>query len=129
MYDAVSKMVKLNLIEFTDYDNKDYIMIQNKDGGFDTVELTFEEKLALTYMNIAKMQLSYMCRYDTPNGGVQYELAKDKKNMQDDAAYTMAEGAYALSVMRRENLLEKPKNTDFDPTTLFQMRQPVIRKH
>jgi len=70
-----------------------------------------------------------MCRYDTPNGGVQYELAKDKKNMHDDMAYTMAMGAYALAVMRREDLLQKPKNTNFDPTTMFQFRQPVIRKH
>jgi len=29
IFDAVAKMVKLNLIEFTDYDNKDYIMIEN----------------------------------------------------------------------------------------------------
>lgn len=86
MYDAISKMVKLNLINFTDYDNKDYILIENKDGGFDTVELTFEEKLALVNMNTAKMQLSYMCREDTPNGGVTYELAKDKKGLHDDAA-------------------------------------------
>ena len=40
MYDAVSKMVKLNLIEFANYDNKDYIMVENKDGSFDTVQLT-----------------------------------------------------------------------------------------
>jgi hypothetical protein len=129
MYDAVSKMVKLNLIEFTDYDNKDYLMIENKDGGFDTVKLDEEEMLALTFMNIAKIQLSYMCRYDTPNGGVQYELAKDKKDMHDDAAYTIAEAAYALSVMRRDDLLQKPKQTDFDPSTIMQFRQPQLRMY
>lgn len=55
-------------------------------------------------MHIAKMQLSYMCRYDTPNGGVTYELAKDKKG-HDDHAYTMAEGGYALARLRRVDLL------------------------
>ena len=70
MYDAVSKMVKLNLIEFANYDNKDYIMVENKEGGFDSVKLTPDEQLALAQMHIAKLQLSYMCRYDTPNGGV-----------------------------------------------------------
>lgn len=107
MYDAISKMVKLNLIEFSDYDNKDYILVENKDGGFDEIGLTSEEKLALTNMNIAKLQLSYMCRYDTQNGGVTYELSKDKKNMHDDHAYTMAEGGYALAMLRREDLLKE----------------------
>lgn len=128
MYDSVSKMVKLNLMEFSDYDNKDYILIEKKDGSFDTVQLTNEEKLALVNMNIAKMQLSYMCRYDTPNGGVQYELAKDKKNLHDDAAYTMAMGAYALALLRREDLLRKPKQDDFDPSKFIMSKQPTLRK-
>ena len=46
-----------------------------------------------------------MCRYDTPNGGVQYELERSKQNkMHDDRAYTMALGAYALSTLRRHDL-------------------------
>ena len=129
MFDAVSKMVKLNLIEFLDYDNKDYILVENKHGGLDTVNLTSEEKLALANIHIAKMQLSYMCRYDTPNGGVTYELAKDKKNMHDDACYTIAEGAYALALLRREDLLKKPSNKTFDVSKLSAMyRQPVLYK-
>ncbi len=107
MYDAVSKMIKLNLIEFANYDNKDYILLENEDGSFDTVKLTQEEQIALAQMHIAKLQLSYMCRYDTPNGGVSYELAKDKKG-HDDHAYTMAEGGYALALMRRTNLITEP---------------------
>lgn len=109
MYDALSKMVKLNLIEFAEYDNKNYILVENKDGSFDNVELTIEEQLALANMNLAKIQLSYMCRYDTPNGGVTYELAKDKKNMHDDMAYTIAEGAYALALLRRTDLITTHK--------------------
>ena len=128
IYDAVSKMVKLNLINFTDYDNKEYILVENKDGGFDTVNLSFEEKLALVNINIAKMQLSYMCRYDTPNGGVTYELAKDKKNMHDDGSYTIAMGAYALSVLRRDDLLKKPKQQSTTPTTL-PFRAPQLYSH
>lgn len=111
MYDAVSKMVKFNLIEFANYDNKDYIMVENKDGSFDTVKLTQEEQLALAQMHIAKMQLSYMCKYDTPNGGVTYELAKDKKG-HDDHAYTMAEGGYALARLRRVDLLTDHKKAE-----------------
>lgn len=129
MYDAVSKMVKLNLIEFADYDGKGYILIEGKDGTFNTVNLTSEEQLALANMHLAKMQLSYMCRYDTPNGGVIYELAKDKKNMHDDMAYTIAEGAYALAILRRADLIKKPKGKSFDPSQAFQIRQPKLRKY
>lgn len=129
MYDALSKMVKLNLIEFTEYDDKDYILIENKDGGFDTVMLSDEEKLALVNINLAKTQLSYMCRYDTPNGGVQYELAKDKKkkNEHDDMAYTLAEGAYALALLRREDLLSEPKVTLNIKSITSLARKPSIR--
>lgn len=120
MYDAVSKMVKLNLIEFTEYDNKDYILIENEEGGFDTVQLTLDEKIALANMNIAKLQLSYMCRYDTPNGGVSYEIAKDKKGMHDDYAYTMAEGGYALAMLRRTDLLiDKTPKTSYMKAPMF----------
>lgn len=87
MYDATEKMTKLNLINFTDYDNKDYILIDNAKGEFETYTLTSDEQMALIQINLAKTELSYMCRYDNPNGGVQYELAKDKKNtMHDDRA-------------------------------------------
>lgn len=110
IYDALQKMANLNLIKFTDYDNKDHIMLDKKNGEFEKYELSFDEKLALTNINLLKMETSYICRYDTPNGGVQYELAKDKKNtMHDDRAYTLAMGAYALAKLRREDLLQKPK--------------------
>jgi hypothetical protein len=129
MYDAVSKMVKLNLIEFANYDNKDYIMVENKEGGFDSVKLTPDEQLALAQMHIAKLQLSYMCRYDTPNGGVIYELAKDKKG-HDDHAYTMAEGGYALAILRRSDLLHKPKPSNTHSSILAMARRPSIaRRH
>lgn len=114
MYDALSKMIKLNLIEFTTYDGKDYIMVENKNGEFESVDLTQEEMIALSQMEFAKLQLSYMCRYDTPNGGVTYELSKDKKNMHDDHAYTLAEGAFALALLRREDLLSPKNSTGFD---------------
>ena len=70
-----------------------------------------------------------MCRYDTANGGVSYELAKDKKNkMHDDKAYTCAMGAYALAVLRREDLLKKPKSSSFDPSKFVMSKQPSVRK-
>ena len=105
IYDAAQKMCQLNLIKFTEYDGKDDITYIDKDGEFATHTLNKNEKLALTNIELAKNELSYMCRYDTPNGGVQYELERSKQNkMHDDRAYTMALGAYALSTLRRHDL-------------------------
>lgn len=111
IYDALQKMTILNLIKFTDYDNKDILTIlDEKTSEFKEYPLSFEEKLALVNIELMKTEASYMCRYDTPNGGVQYELAKDKKNtMHDDKCYTLAMASYALAKLRRTDLLEVKK--------------------
>ena len=110
IYGAVQEMCMLNLIKFTEYDGKDQVSFLNKDGELETHDLTDEEKMALANIELAKSELSYMCRYETPNGGVQYELEREKRNkMHDDRAYTMALGAYALSIMRRKELLDVHK--------------------
>ena len=115
IYDAVQKMCQLNLIKFTEYDNKDEITYLDEDGNFMTHLLSKNEKLALINIELAKTELSYMCRYDTPNGGVQYELERGKQNkMHDDRAYTMALGAYALSTKRRHDLTTPIIEDTFD---------------
>lgn len=124
IYDALAKMMKLNLITFTSYDNKDYILL-DKDGEFETCNISEDEKMALVNIELMKTEVSYMCRYDTPNGGVQYELSKDKKNtMHDDKAYCCALAAYGLAVLRRSDLLNQPKSTS--PTPLFEFRKPKL---
>lgn len=110
IYDALQKMSNLNLIKYTDYDNKNYLMLQNDNGEFTEYKLSDKEKLALVNINLLKTEVSYMCRYDTPNGGVQYELAREKRNtMHDDRAYTAAMAAFALAKLRRTDLLQRPK--------------------
>lgn len=110
IYDSLQKMCQLNLIKFTEYDNKDELVYMNKRDEIETYTLNKDEKLALINIELAKTELSYMCRYDTPNGGVQYELERSRANkMHDDRAYTMALGAYALSAMRRKELVTTPK--------------------
>lgn len=128
MFDALEKMTKLDLIDFPDYDGKDLLLLSDKDSNeFIEYPLSSEEIMSLTQCNLMKNEIIYMCRYDTPNGGVSYELAKDKKNkLNDDRAYCLAMGAYALALMRRTELL-RPKN-DSGLQTPLQFRAPVIRK-
>lgn len=114
IYDALEKMMKLNLINFTSYDNKEHLFIESKSGEFEQYILSEEEVVSLVNIELMKNEISYMCRYDTPNGGVQYELAKDKKNkMHDDRAYVAALAAYGLALLRRTDLLSS-QNSDLD---------------
>ena len=102
-----------NVIKFTAYDGKDSITFLDSKEEIVTQELTNSEKLALANIELAKTELSYMCRYETANGNVQYELERSKANkMHDDRAYTMALGAYALSTLRRHDLITPVINND-----------------
>ena len=116
MYASLEKNLKLDLINFTEYDGKEYIMLEdeNKKGKFINHELTSKERMTLLQINLMKNEIVYISRYDTPNGGVQYELTKDKRNkMHDDMSYTLAEGSYALSLLRRSDMLAM-KNNELD---------------
>lgn len=123
IYTALQEMCMLNLIKFTEYDGKDELSFINADGEIETHELNKDEKLALTNIELAKNELSYMCRYETPNGGVQFELEREKRNkMHDDRAYTMALGGYALSTLRRHDLITPVINND---TVNFFLSRPA----
>ncbi len=88
IYDALEKMSNQDLIKYTDYDGKEFIVLPDSDKGeFIQKMLTYEERAALVGINLLKTETSYMCRYDNPNGSVQYELAREKRNtMHDDRA-------------------------------------------
>ena len=93
-------------------------MLQDENGEFTEYKLSDEEKLSLVNINLLKTEVSYMCRYDTPTGGVQYALAREKRNtMHDDRAYTAAMAAFALANLRRTDLLQTP-NLKRDITSL-----------
>jgi len=129
IFDSLEKMTKLNLINFTEYDNTEYLLIKNANGKLEEYYLSFEERMALTYINLTKNELVYMCRYETPNGNVQYELAKDKKNtMHDDKAYVTAMAAYALALKRRSDLVEPTKGSSNIGYLAALSSAPQIRK-
>lgn len=114
IYDALEKMSSQDLIKYTDYDGKEFIMVPDPENKGEFVQhiLSFEERLALTNIELLKTETSYMCRYDNPNGSVQYELAREKRNtMHDDRSYTNALAAYALALHRRTDLINANENT------------------
>lgn len=109
IYDALEKMSNLDLIKYTSYDGKEFIMIPDPENKGEFVQhmLSAEERLALANIELLKTETSYMCRFDNPNGSVQYELAREKRNtMHDDRSYTNAIAAYALALARRTELVD-----------------------
>jgi hypothetical protein len=120
IYSALEKMTRLNLIEFPEYDNKDFLLLEKDNGEKYEYKLSSDEQMALVQCNLAKNEMVYMCRTDTQNGGVQYELAKDKKNkIHDDRAYVTAMAAYALSRIRRNDLVSKPQEKSYKDVPYF----------
>lgn len=116
MFSSFEKMTKHDLMEFPEYDNnRDSIWLTDEDGELYEYTLSMEEQIALTQANLMKNELIYMCRYETPNGGLQYELAKDKRNrMHDDRAFVAAMAGYALSLLRRNDLTTIKESFDLN---------------
>lgn len=125
IYGALEEMSNLNLIHYSLYDgHKDYLLLPDKDG-YNEHRLTQQEREALQQIELAKTEISYMTRTQTPGSStVTYELLKERRNtMHDDRAYTVAMGAYALWEMRTKDLRSKRMNTSDE---LFSMvRQPT----
>lgn len=125
MYDALEKMLKLNLMGFTLYDGKEYLMLDNG-SSFDSYTLNSDEQLALAQIELLKNELLYMCRSETPSGALTYELVKEKRNkMHDDRAYTAAEAAWALSLKRRKRITTRPKE-ELTVSSAFKFKKPIL---
>lgn len=129
MYGCLEKASRMNLIEFTDYDGKDYIIEGDKNGDYTECVLSFEERIALTQLNLMKNEIINMCRYDSPGGNVTYGLAKDKMNkMHDDRAYTLAMVSYALMQKRRKELIRPTEDIDDIIVSLIHFKSPSINR-
>lgn len=126
MYSAFEKMSRAGYISFPDYDGREFLVLQDKNGEPYEYRLSQDEALSLTQCNLAKKELLCMCRYETGNGNVSYDLARDKRNkMHDDRAYVCAMGAYALQSKRRSRTLT-PTVEKKDFSVVFNIRRPKI---
>lgn len=126
IYDAFEKMSKADLISFPEYDGRDFLLLQDGDKEPYEYRLSKEEVLSLKQCSLAKKELLYMCRNETGNGNITYELARDKRStMHDDRAYVCALAAYALATKRRIQLL-KPDTKHISGKTAFHIRRPKL---
>lgn len=112
MIDALIEMLSLGLIEFPpEWDGKDFIYLEDKDGEKNATPLTQEDKDAYVQIDLMKKECYSIYRFDGSNGSHRYDLAPDRKDRDpDDRFYTLAMLAWALQEKRRENIF-KPKRT------------------
>lgn len=128
IYSALEKLAKLDLIKFFDYDGKEYLTLLNDKREFYDYVLSPEEQLILVENELLKKEVGYMTYTLSPKGNILYALPPDKRNkMHDDRAYTTAMAAYALSLMRRDEIIEKPAEEESEDIMLLG-RTPKLKK-
>lgn len=151
MFDDFIELLNLGLIEFTeDYDMKDYIMIPEENdkekivtkdeitGEEQTINgltykkynLNWEEKLALSNIDLAKEELIAQMRYGGESGqSYRYGLSPDKKNrLHDDRCYVCCMLAYHLKLLRQGEIRNKVVEKK-DMSCLLQFKQPTMGKN
>ena len=124
IYDALQKMMGAHLMTFPSYDGKDYILMadpnqkkkdKDEEDQVIRIDLDTQEQIALAQAELMKIEILYMERIESGSGNVMFELIPEKRNtMHDDRSYTAALAAYALSCMRRSNIVTIEDNSDFE---------------
>lgn len=125
--DAAEKMTKLGVVNFPiDYDEKPYIIHINDDGSEDRYNLSIEEQLSLTQIELMKTEIITMCKY-TNAGAVTYNFPPDKRNtMHDDRCFVYGLLCWYLGQMRRGQIINKPKPKSDLSSIMSLARKPDI---
>ena len=81
--------------------------------------LEADEKVALKQIDSMKTELVNIYRFKQSNGRDRFDLAPDKVGkLNDDKAYVAALLGFQLSNMRRENIINKKRTSNFDITKM-----------
>lgn len=119
MVEEFIELVELGVLRFPhDYSGSEYINIakQNKNGEeeFETYELSQNEILALSQIDLMKTEITSIHRFkNQENTSVSYALEKDKENkMHDDRFYVAILLAHRLYEMRRGKIVETHKKQE-----------------
>ena len=90
-----------------------------------TIQLDWQDKIALVNMDAMKQQLVNMIRKKRESGKDSFELIPEKANrLHDDRAYTAALCSYALMLERRKQIIPGRKKQS-NIKDMFRIRKPV----
>lgn len=90
-----------------------------------TIQLDWQDKIALVNMDALKQQLVNMIRKNRESGKDSFELIPEKASrLHDDRAYTAALCSYALMLERRKQIIPgRKKQTNVKD--MFRIRKPI----
>lgn len=117
MVEEFIELMNLGVIKFPyEYSNQGIIKINNgidektQEENFIIHELSFEEELALTNIDLMKIEITSIHKStNSENTSVTYALSKEKENkLHDDRFYTIIMLAHRLYELRRGQIVNKP---------------------
>lgn len=109
IFKAIEDMVKLGVVEFpVDYDvTQEYVVFIGDDGTENRHELTTDEQISLTQMELLKTEIVTMCKFVNA-GNESYNYPPDKRNkMHDDRVFAFGLLCWYLAQLRRGQIIEK----------------------
>ena len=69
-----------------------------------------------------------MCKY-VSGGNIRYDFPPEKRNtMHDDRCFMYGLLCYYLAQLRRGQMTQRPKQTNFDPSKFIMSKQPSLRR-
>lgn len=110
IFESISKMVKLGVVTFpAEYDDKDYLYYIDENNEEVRYNLSTEERVALTQIELMKTEIITMCKYENA-GNVKYDYPPEKRNtMHDDRCFVFGLLCYCLAQLRHNTVVSKPK--------------------
>lgn len=118
IFASIESMVKLGVVEFpTEYEiGKEYVSFMNEDGTEVRHELSNEEVVTLSNIELLKTEIITMCKY-TNQGSISYNFPSDKRNkMHDDRVFAFGLLCWKLAQLRHGDAVTKEPDP-IDPNT------------
>lgn len=130
MVEEFIDLMDLGVIKFPyEYGGNDFIKMIIRENGeerFETYDLSDDEQLSLTQIDLMKNEITSIHKSTNPEKtSVTYALSKEKENkIHDDRFYTIIMLAHRLYELRRGEIVNKPKQSASTP--LFEFRKPKL---
>ncbi len=109
IFEAAEQMVKLGVVSFpADSNGKDYIITIDDEGNESRYDLSLDEQFALIQIELMKDEIITMCKYSS-SGNITYNFPPDKRTKHDDRVVMFGLMCFYLSQLRRNQIINKPK--------------------
>ena len=136
MVEEFIELMNLGVIRLPfEYSGRDFVKIKsgidpvNGDEIFTPYELSFDERMALTNIDLMKNEIANIHKFSNQeNTSVTYALSKEKENkMHDDRFYVAILLAHRLYELRRGAKIKRPAQIQ-NEATLFSFKSPQLRR-